>query len=83
MSTIWFGANTKGYWCYDNIIIKLDDIVDSLKYLYPQYKCTMNRYYMHGRTLVSPTRQIPLRSKTQDYGLIISAFSVMWVRFWN
>ena len=37
----------------------------------------MNRYYMHGRTSVSPTRQIPLRSKTQGYGLIISAFSVM------
>ena len=31
-----FGANAKGNWCYDNDIIKLDDIVDSLKYLYPR-----------------------------------------------
>ena len=74
-----FGANAKGNWCYDNDIIKLDDIVDSLKYLYPQYKCTMNRYYMHGITSVCPTRQI----FSQGYGLIIFSFSVMRTQFWN
>ena len=78
-----FEANTKGYWCYDNIIIKLDDIVDCLKYLYPQYKCTTIQYFMCGRTSVSPTRQIFLCPKTQDYGLIISALLVRKIHVLN
>ena len=43
----------------------------------------MNQYDMHGRTSVSSTRQIFLRPKTQDYGLIITAFSIMRIQFWN
>ena len=78
-----FEANTKGYWCYDNIIIKLYGIVNCLKYLYPQYKCTMNRCYTYSRTTASPTRQTPLRPKTLGYRLINSVLSVMRIRFWN
>ena len=29
-----FEANVKGYWCYDNIAIQLEGIVDCLKCLY-------------------------------------------------
>ena len=38
---------------------------------------------IHSYTLLKYTRQIPLRPKTQGYGLIISIFSVMRIRFWN
>ena len=39
--------------------------------------------YMYGRTSVSQTRQTSFRPKTQGYGLIISAFSIMQIQFWN
>ena len=41
----------------------------------------MKKYDIHARTSVSPTRQIFHRPKTQDYGLIISAFSITKVGF--
>ena len=34
---------------------ELGDIVYCLKYLYPQYKRTMNRCYTYSGTSVSPT----------------------------
>ena len=72
-----FEANTKGCCCYDNIVIKLYGIVNYLKYLYSQYKCTIKQYYTHGRTSASSTRQRPLRPKTLGSRLIYSALSVM------
>ena len=50
-----FGANAKGYWCYEIHMNELGDIVYCLKYLYPQYKRTMNRCYTYSGTSVSPT----------------------------
>ena len=33
-----YGANNEGYWTYDNMVLQLDDCVDCLNYLYPNYE---------------------------------------------
>jgi len=32
-----YGMNNEGYWDYDHMVLQLDDCVDCLKYLYPNY----------------------------------------------
>jgi len=32
-----FGINNDGYWCYDRMVLQLEDCVDALKTIYPQF----------------------------------------------
>ena len=32
-----YGQNNQGYWCYDHMVLQLDDCVDCLKIIYPTY----------------------------------------------
>ena len=32
-----YGAAGEGYWCYEYMVLQLEDCVDALKVVYPQY----------------------------------------------
>mmetsp|Transcript_4361 Transcript_4361/g.5020 ORF Transcript_4361/g.5020 Transcript_4361/m.5020 type:complete len:101 (+) Transcript_4361:1324-1626(+) len=37
VSELEYGSNKEGYWTYDNMVLQLEDCIDCIKCLYPDY----------------------------------------------
>ena len=59
-----YGANSEGYWSYQHMVLQLEDCVDVLKLLYPQFdflflfdhSCRHNRQKEDGLNVEQMTK---------------------------
>ncbi len=46
-----YGVNNQGYWCYEQMVLYFEDVVDCLKVTYPQYDYLFifDHFYGHAK----------------------------------
>ena len=47
VATSEYGASAEGYWTYGRMILQLEDSIDCLKVMYPQYDFLINRQWCY------------------------------------
>ena len=52
--TLEYGANAGGYWTYDRMVLQLEDCIDIMKVLYPQFDCVFLFDHSNGHDRMKP-----------------------------